>query len=89
MSLKSSIAANYASQLYTTLIGIVLVPLYLRYMGSEAYGLIGFFAMLQAWFNLNPAVDACKARQVAVALADSGRQSATHLELLRSSRNRP
>ena len=51
MSLKSNIAANYASQLYTTLIGIVLVPLYLRYMGSEAYGLVGFFAMLQAWFN--------------------------------------
>lgn len=52
MSLKANIAANYASQIYTTLIGIVLVPLYLRYMGSEAYGLVGFFAMLQAWFNL-------------------------------------
>jgi O-antigen/teichoic acid export membrane protein len=34
------------------LIGIVLVPLYLQYMGTEAYGLVGFFAMLQAWFNL-------------------------------------
>jgi len=52
MSLKRNIAANYASQLYTTLIGIVLVPLYLQHMGSEAYGLVGFFAMLQAWFNL-------------------------------------
>ena len=52
MSLKSNIAANYASQLYTTLIGIALVPLYLQYMGTEAYGLVGFFAMLQAWFNL-------------------------------------
>lgn len=52
MSLKSNIAANYASQLYTTLIGIVLVPLYLKYMGSEAYGLVGFFATLQTWFNL-------------------------------------
>ncbi len=52
MSLKSNIAASYASQFYTTLIGIVLVPVYLQYMGSEAYGLVGFFAMLQAWFNL-------------------------------------
>lgn len=52
MSLKRNIAANYASQLYTTLIGIVLVPVYLQHMGSEAYGLVGFFAMLQAWFNL-------------------------------------
>lgn len=52
MSLKRNIFANYASQLYVTLIGIVLVPLYVQYMGAEAYGLVGFFAMLQAWFNL-------------------------------------
>jgi len=52
MSLKQNILSNYASQIYVTLIGIVLVPLYLKYMGTEAYGLIGFFAMLQAWFNL-------------------------------------
>jgi O-antigen/teichoic acid export membrane protein len=29
-----------------------MLPLYLKYMGAEAYGLVGFFAMLQAWFNL-------------------------------------
>lgn len=29
-----------------------MVPMYVRYMGAEAYGLVGFFAMLQAWFNL-------------------------------------
>ena len=52
MSLKSNISANYASQIYSTLVGIVLVPVYLRTMGSEAYGLVGFFAMLQAWFGL-------------------------------------
>lgn len=51
-SLKWNIAANYASQIYTALIGIVLVPLYIQKLGSEAYGLVGFFAMLQAWFNL-------------------------------------
>lgn len=52
MSLKLNVAANYASQLYATLIGIVLVPLYLKTMGTEAYGLVGFFSMLQAWFNV-------------------------------------
>lgn len=52
MSLKKNIFASYLSQLYVTLIGIVMVPLYIKYMGTEAYGLIGFFAMLQAWFNL-------------------------------------
>lgn len=52
MSLRKNILANYASQLYVTLAGIVMVPLYISYMGAEAYGLVGFFAMLQAWFNL-------------------------------------
>ena len=52
MSLKRNILANYASQLYVTIIGIVMVPLYIKYMGSEAYGLVGFFSMLQAWFGL-------------------------------------
>lgn len=50
--LSKNIAANYASQVYVTLIGILLLPMYIKYMGSEAYGLVGFFAMLQAWFNI-------------------------------------
>ena len=29
-----------------------MVPLYVRYMGVEAYGLVGFYAMLQGWFML-------------------------------------
>lgn len=49
-SLKKNIIYNYISQFYVTLIGIVLLPLYIKYMGAEAYGLVGFFAMLQAWF---------------------------------------
>ena len=52
MSLKKNIFANYVSQIYVTIIGIVIVPLYIKYMGAEAYGLVGFFAMLQAWFSL-------------------------------------
>jgi len=52
MSLKRNILANYIGQFYVTLIGILLVPMYVKYMGVEAYGLVGFFAMLQAWFML-------------------------------------
>ena len=29
-----------------------MVPLYLKYMGAEAYGLVGFFGMIQVWFGL-------------------------------------
>lgn len=52
MSLQRNVLASFASQIYVTLIGILMVPVYLRYMGAEAYGLVGFFTMLQAWFSL-------------------------------------
>jgi O-antigen/teichoic acid export membrane protein len=52
MSLKRNITANYISQLYVAGIGILTVPLYIKYMGPEAYGLVGFFAVLQVFFNL-------------------------------------
>lgn len=52
MSLKRNIIANYASQFYVTSIGILILPLYIKYMGAEAYGLVAFFTMLQAWFAL-------------------------------------
>lgn len=50
--LKRNIMASYTGQIYVMLIGIVLVPMYVRYMGAEAYGLVGYYAMLQAWFMM-------------------------------------
>lgn len=32
--------------------GLIFVPIYIKYLGIESYGLIGFFASLQAWFSL-------------------------------------
>ena len=32
--------------------GLAFIPLYIRYLGVEAYGLIGLFAILQAWLSL-------------------------------------
>lgn len=52
MSLRKNVLASYVSQIYVTAAGIILVPIYIKYMGAEAYGLVGFFAMLQTWFNL-------------------------------------
>jgi O-antigen/teichoic acid export membrane protein len=51
-SLKQNILSGYVSQVYVTVIGIIVVPMYMKYMGAEAYGLVGFFAMVQAWFQL-------------------------------------
>lgn len=52
MSLRINIFANYASQIYVAAVGILILPLYIKYMGAEAYGLVGFFTMLQSWFAL-------------------------------------
>ncbi len=52
MSLKNNVIANYLGQGWTALMGIAFMPLYIKYLGMEAYGLIGVFAILQAWLTL-------------------------------------
>jgi O-antigen/teichoic acid export membrane protein len=51
-SVISNTALSYAGQAYTLLVGILIMPFYLGHMGAEAYGLIGFFSVLQAWLQL-------------------------------------
>lgn len=51
-SLKLNVLASYASQIYLIVISIAILPIYMKYMGAEAYGLVGFFAMLQGLFAL-------------------------------------
>lgn len=51
-SLRLNILASYLSQVYLIVISIAILPFYIKYMGAEAYGLVGFFAMLQGLFNL-------------------------------------
>jgi len=50
--MKRVLIASYASQAYISLIGVIFMPIYMRYMGPEAFGLVGFFLMLQAWLQL-------------------------------------
>ncbi len=52
ISLKHNAMANFIGLGYVTIISIVIFPLYLQYLGSEAYGLVGFFMVLQAWMQL-------------------------------------
>lgn len=51
-SVVSNTALSYAGQAYTMLVGILIMPFYLGHLGAEAYGLIGFFAVMQAWLQL-------------------------------------
>lgn len=50
--IKQNIIANFGGNVWTGLMGLVFVPLYIHFMGIEAYGLVGIFAGLQAIFAL-------------------------------------
>ena len=52
MSLKKNVLANYLGQGWRTIMSLAFVPLYIKYLGVEVYGLIGIFVMLQAWLAL-------------------------------------
>lgn len=52
MSLKKNILANYLGQGWVALMGIAFIPLYIKYLGLEAYGLVGIYIVLQAWLTL-------------------------------------
>lgn len=52
MSLKKNVIANYFGAGWTALMTFAFVPFYIRYLGIEAYGLIGVYTMLQAWLSL-------------------------------------
>ena len=52
MSLKRNVLANYFGQAYAAVMALAFVPLYIKYLGIEAYGLIGIFVVLQAWLTL-------------------------------------
>ena len=47
--LRRTLLANFAGQMVTALLGIVMVPIYVRHLGVEAYGLIAINAVVLAW----------------------------------------
>lgn len=74
LSMVRNTLLNYAGQAYAIVIGILIQPFYLGHLGAEAYGLIGFFAVLQSWLllldvGLSPAL----VRQVAHGRGAHGR----------------
>ncbi|MBA3032741.1 MAG: oligosaccharide flippase family protein [Gammaproteobacteria bacterium] len=50
--LKRNLIANYLGQGWVALMSLAFIPLYIKYLGIESYGLIGLFAVLQAWLSL-------------------------------------
>ena len=52
MKLGWNLLAGLTNSVWSALISLAVVPLYLKYLGIEAYGLIGFFATTQALLQL-------------------------------------
>lgn len=49
---KKNIIANLIGSIWLSLIGFIFIPLYIKYLGVAAWGLIGIFSTLQVVFNL-------------------------------------
>ena len=50
--LKKNITANFAGNIGQALMAVVFVPLYIKFMGVESYGLVGIFITLLAMFSI-------------------------------------
>ncbi|MBC7935318.1 MAG: oligosaccharide flippase family protein [Rhizobacter sp.] len=68
-SLKANIIANFTGNGIIALTSLLFIPVYLKYIGAEGYGLIGIFASLQ----------------VVLSLLDSGLSTILNKELARMS----
>jgi len=64
---KRNVLANLVGSAWTALVGLAFTPLYIRFVGIEAYGLIGFCLMLQVMLlvldlGLSPTINRVLAR---------------------------
>lgn len=50
--IRYNILANFAGRFWTALMGLVFIPLYVKFIGIEAYGLLGFSTTLQGVLSL-------------------------------------
>lgn len=50
--MSQNLVAGIGASLWTALIGLAVVPIYVRHLGIEAYGLVGFFVALQALYQV-------------------------------------
>ena len=51
-SMTGRVVATIASRAYVTLLGLLVLPIYLQRLGPEAYGLVALYATLQVWLQL-------------------------------------
>ena len=52
MSVGRNFIFNFSANIYTAVLAMILAPIYFKHLGPSQYGLIAFYATVQAWFNL-------------------------------------
>ena len=50
MSIRVNLISNFSGSIWNTALILISVPIYLNYLGIEAYGLIGFYTLLMSLF---------------------------------------
>jgi O-antigen/teichoic acid export membrane protein len=50
--IKKNIFFNFLGQSWSALLSLVFTPIYIKYLGIESYGLIGFFTILTSIFTI-------------------------------------
>lgn len=82
--LKRNVVANFTANVWSAAMSLIFVPLYIRYLGIEAWGLIGFFTAMQAMFALaDMGLSTTLNRELARTTAESGDAQARR-DLLRT-----
>jgi O-antigen/teichoic acid export membrane protein len=73
--IRANVVANFAGNGWNTIISIVLVPVYIRFMGIESYGLVGLFAALTSIVSLlDLGISAVLSREIPRLTALPGRE---------------
>ena len=83
--IKRNIMANFAGQGWAALMGVVFVPFYLKFIGAEGYGLVGFFVLLSATMALlDGGLGATATRQTAAFIEADHEGKASTVTLIRT-----
>lgn len=81
---RKNTTANFLGQVWTGVVGLIFVPVYIRCMGVEAYGIIGFFVVLQSLFAiLDLGLSATLNRELAVRSVNNSAAQSTR-DLMRT-----
>lgn len=75
---KVNIAANFVGKIFTTFLSLIFIPFYVKFLGIEAYGLVGIFAGLSAISGvLDLGLKTTANRELAILCCQEGKEKET------------